>query len=239
MLLPLVYLQRLLHREIQAVFFLITRNINLSLGLFSVLFFPGVLLHELSHLIMAKILGVRTGDFSLVPHPLPDGRLQMGYVETEETDIIRDSLIGLAPLIAGMSIVAYVGIYRFQFHTLIDFVAGGQFDLFFQGLVSTSLTQDFYVWFYLAFSVSSTMIPSETDRAALLPLGVLTGLLVGLAVLSGAGEWMLNHLAPLLDNFLGSASLLLGVGNLFHLSLLLPFYLFHKLLVYITQVDVA
>jgi hypothetical protein len=84
MLLPLVFLQRFLHREIQAVILLLTRNIQLTIGLFSVLFFPGVFLHELSHFLMAKVLSVRTRGFSLIPQSLSDGRLQMGYVETEK-----------------------------------------------------------------------------------------------------------------------------------------------------------
>ena len=84
MLLPLVILQRLLHREIQAVLLILTRNPQLTIGLFSILFFPGVFLHELSHFLMAKILNVRTGKISLIPNSLPDGRLQMGYVETAQ-----------------------------------------------------------------------------------------------------------------------------------------------------------
>jgi len=188
---------------------------------------------------MAKILGVRTGDFSLVPRALPDGRLQMGYVETEDVDIVRDSLIGLAPLIAGMIFVAYVGIYRFHFEMLLDYIANRRFDLFWVGFVSIPSAQDFYLWFYLAFAVSSTMIPSDSDRTAWLPLGVLMGLLIGLAVFSGAGQWLLDHLAPMLDNFLGSASLLLGISNFLHLILFAPLFFFHKLLVYIMQVDVA
>ncbi|HCB01517.1 MAG TPA: hypothetical protein DEP19_03965, partial [Anaerolineae bacterium] len=76
MLLPLVILQRLLHREIQVVMLLITRNIQLTLAIFSILFFPGVLLHETSHFFMAKLLRVKTGKFSVIPKPLSDGRLQ-------------------------------------------------------------------------------------------------------------------------------------------------------------------
>ena len=52
--------QRWLHREIHAVFLLITRRPGLSVGLFSLVFFPGVLLHETSHFLTARILGVRT-----------------------------------------------------------------------------------------------------------------------------------------------------------------------------------
>ena len=48
MLVPLIVLQRLLHREIQAVFLILTRDVRLTMGIFSMLFLPGVFLHELS-----------------------------------------------------------------------------------------------------------------------------------------------------------------------------------------------
>ena len=111
-LLPLVILQRLLHHEIQAVLLIVTRSPQLTVGLFSILFFPGVFLHELSHFVVAKILRVRTGEISLIPKSLPDGRLQMGYVETAQTDIVRDLLIGIAPLISGSLFIAYAGLNR-------------------------------------------------------------------------------------------------------------------------------
>ncbi len=238
MLLPLVFLQRLLHREIQAVFVLLTRNIQLTIGLFSFLFFPGVFLHELSHFIMAKILRVRTGNFSLIPQTLPNGRLQMGYVEVVSTDIVRDSLIGLAPLIAGTMFVAYAGIYKLQVNTLWNVLRDGQLELFWMGLGFLPKVPDFLLWFYLTFAISSTMMPSESDRHAWLPLGLWTAALLALAIFSGAGTWMLENLAPLLDNFLFSVALLFGFSNAVHIVLLFPFYIFHRLLVYIMQVDV-
>jgi hypothetical protein len=238
MLLPLVFLQRFLHREIQAVILLVTRNIQLTIGLFSVLFFPGVFLHELSHFLMAKILGVRTRGFSLIPQSLPDGRLQMGYVETEKSDIVRDSLIGLAPLIAGTLFVAYAGIYKLQFHTLWNLLRDGQVELFWMGLGLLPTVPDFYLWFYLAFTVSSTMLPSESDRGAWLPLGLWIAALLALAIISGAGEWMLANLAPSLDNLLYSVALLFGLSNFLHIILLFPFYSIHRLLVYVMKVDV-
>ena len=101
MLVPLIMLQRFLHREIQAVFLILTRNAQLTMGIFQFIFLPGVFLHEASHFLMAKILRVPTGRFSLLPEPLPNGRMRLGYVETAQSDIIRDSLIGAAPLIIG------------------------------------------------------------------------------------------------------------------------------------------
>jgi hypothetical protein len=172
MFLPLVIVQRLLHREILAILPVPTRSSQLTMGLVSVLFLPGVFLHELSHFLMAKTLRVPTRDFSLFPHPLSDGRLQMGCVETEGTDIRRDSLIGPAPLIAGTLFIAHAGFYHLQISTLLEILENGQTELFSMGMGVLPRVKDFFLWFYLAFAVSSKMLPSESDRHDWLPLGL-------------------------------------------------------------------
>jgi hypothetical protein len=237
-LLPLVILQRLLHREIQAVFLILTRNLQLTIGLFSILFLPGVFLHELSHFVMAKLLRVRTGRFSLIPRSLPNGRLLMGYVETVQTDVVRDSLVGIAPLVAGSLFIAYAGMNRLGIGTLLEVFANGQFELFWQGLTLLPQVDDFFLWFYLAFAVSSTMMPSESDRHSWLPLGLWIFALLALGIFAGAGGWMLENIAPYLNDFLGSVATLFGLSVCLHFVLLLPTLLFHRLLTKITGMDV-
>jgi hypothetical protein len=238
-LVPLIVLQRLLHREIQAVFLILTRDPRLTMGIFSMLFLPGVFLHELSHFVMAKLLRVRTGRFSIFPQSLPDGRLQLGYVETARSDVVRDSLIGAAPLIIGTLFVAYVAIYHLQMRVLWDAFRNGQFNLFWIGIRVLPQVQDFYLWFYLAFAVSSTMMPSESDRHAWLELVISVGVLVLIALLVGAGPWMLSHIAPRLSNFLSAVAVIFGLSAFVHILLILPMALIHKLLARATGLDVA
>src|SRR6266508_4654690 len=239
MLVPLIIVQRLLHREIQAVFLILTRDSRLTMGIFSMIFLPGVFLHELSHFVIAKILRVRTGNFSIFPQSLPDGRLQLGYVETARSDVVRDSLVGAAPLIVGTLFVAYVAIYHLQLRLLLDVFRNGQLDLFWMGVRALPNARDFYVWFYLAFAVSSTMMPSESDRHAWLELIISIGVLLVIALLIGAGPWMLSNIAPRVSNFLSSVAVIFGLSAFVHALLVLPTALAHKLLARATGVDVA
>ena len=98
---------------------------------------------------------------------------------------------------------------------------------------------DFYLWFYLAFAVSSTMMPSDSDRHAWLGLLISIAVLFVIAVLFGAGPWMLSNVAPRLSNFLSSVALIFGLSVFVHILLILPTALIHKILARLTGVDVA
>lgn len=230
MLLPLVLLQRLLHRDIQAIFYMLTRHEGFSLGLFALIFFPGVFLHESSHYVMARLLGVPTGRFSIVPQPLPNGKLRLGYVETGQSDPIRGTLIGAAPLISGMLALAYIGGRHLYLFPLWDFLRAGRYHLFLEGLMRLPGVADFWLWFYLAFVVSSTMLPSASDRHAWRSFGFLLALLLGLIIIAGGGDWLLLHLAPALNTFLRTLAVLFALSTILHLSLWLPIGLLRSLL---------
>ena len=238
-LVPLIILQRLLHREIQAVLLIVTRDARLTIGIFQIIFLPGVFLHEASHYLMAKTLRVRTGRFSVIPQSLPDGRLQLGFVEIARPDIVRDSLIGAAPLIFGTLFVAFIAIYKMDMRVLWDTLRNGQFNLFWMGVNLLPTVRDFYLWFYLVFTASSTMMPSESDRHAWLGMFVSVGVLFTLALWIGAGPWMLDNVAPFVSSFLSSVAVILGLSSIIHLVLVLPTALIHKLLAHVTGVDVA
>lgn len=219
---PLLGLQRWLHREIQSIFLLLTRRVEISYVFFSILFLPGVFLHEVSHFLMARLLRVRTGGFSLLPKPMGDGRLQLGFVETGQADLIRDALIGVAPLLAGGAFVIYAGINRLELHQLWNSLAGGGLQEMWAGILRLGQKPDFWIWFYLTFAVSSTMLPSASDRKAWLPLALIGVILTGLVLLGGAGPWLMTRLAPILNEALQTVAVVFAISAAIHLVLVLP-----------------
>jgi hypothetical protein len=235
----LVVLQRTLHREIQAFLLILTRRTGLTEVIFALIFLPGVFLHELSHFLMAKVLGVQTGKFSLIPQALPNGRLRLGYVETASGGFIRDALIGAAPLVTGSLFVAYVAIYHYHLLPVWEFVRLTGWNGLWMGLSAITKASDFWIWFYLTFTVSSTMMPSESDRHAWLPLGLLAGILLGIAILAGSGPWMLENLAGPFNSFLRTMALIFGLSGIFQILLILPFLLLHLILSKMAGVDIG
>jgi hypothetical protein len=239
MLGPLILLQRGLHREIQAVFLLITRRSDLAIALFSLLFFPGVLLHESSHFIMAKILGVHTGKVSFIPQSIEGNRLRLGFVETEKTDILRDALIGAAPMLTGGLFVAYAGIMRLNFLLVWDGLSSGDLDAALNSLAASYASPDFWLWFYLMVTVSSTMFPSASDRRAWLPVAFLLGLILCVALFFGAGPWMSENLLPMLLDALRGITIVFAISAAVHIIVLFPTWVLRKILNRMTRMQVV
>jgi hypothetical protein len=217
---------------------LITRRADLSIAIFSLLFFPGVLLHEGSHFLMAKILGVPTGRISLIPESIQGNRLRLGFVETEKTDILRDALIGTAPLLSGGFFVAYAGIYQLNILLLWEGLASTQLDRALDSLYAFVSVPDFWLWFYLIVTVSSMMFPSVSDRRAWLPVLIIVILLVSMAVLFGAGPWMSVNLLPILNDALRGVAVVFAISAGFHLVVLLPTWFMRLLMNKITGLQV-
>ena len=238
MLGPLLVLQRALHRQLQGVFLILTRRPAVAMGIFSFIFLPGVALHEGSHYLMARLLGVHTGRVSLLPRPTRTGMLQLGFVETAHTDVVRDALIGAAPLITGGMVVAYIGVTRMKLLPAGGLLLSGPIVNFWQELSQLPAQPDFWLWFYLAFVVSSTMLPSASDRRAWLPIGLVVGGLFLLAVLAGAGPWMLANLAPSLNSILRGVGAVFAISAAVHLVILVPVWVIRVLLSKLTGMEI-
>ncbi len=238
MLGPLIFSQRALHKELQKIFLLLTRRVEVTLVLFSILFLPGVLLHELSHYLFAVSLRVRTGRFSLIPQNLGNGRLQLGYIETEQTDFVRDAFIGLAPLLTGGFCVGYAGRTKLGFLALWDGLVTGNSAIILDSIQEMLARPDFWLWFYLTVVISSTMLPSPSDRRAWLPLGFVISILVGFGVLAGIGPWMIENIGIRLNDVFRTTAIVFGISSGVHFVVLIPAWSIRKTISRMTGLEV-
>ena len=83
------------------------------------------------------------------------------------------------------------------------------------------------------------MLPSASDRRAWLPLILVAGALLGLSVLAGAGPWLLENLAPILNRFLLAVAGVFGISIFVHFVLLLPTFVLRILLGWLTGTKLA
>ncbi|TAK11256.1 MAG: hypothetical protein EPO32_12755 [Anaerolineae bacterium] len=237
-LFPLLFIQPWLHREIQVLFLLLTRRADIATILFALLFFPGVLLHEASHFLMAKALFVPTGRFSLLPRQMKNGMLQLGYVETAKVDWLREFLIGLAPLLAGGAVVAYAGVARLGLSALWGPLAAGDGPALLAALAALPAQPDFVLWFYLTATVSATMMPSASDRRTWLPLGLILAGAIAILLYLGGGQWLAAAVGPRLNDALRRVAVVFGIAAVVQTALLLPLAVLRRVASEVTGLEV-
>lgn len=172
----MVMLRRWIEAHVQGVAFLITGHPTVALWVFFLIFLPGTLVHELSHWVAAKLLGVPTGRIVIWPQAKRDGTLWLGAIQVGRADPVRSSLIGVAPLISGSLLVALIGAHL-QLGTLGDALASGRWELVWESLFHSMSLPDFWLWVYLIFAIANRMLPSPADREPWKPVLVFMALL--------------------------------------------------------------
>lgn len=122
----------------------------------SFFFLPGVVLHELSHLLVANLLLVPTGQIEFFPE-IHGNQVKMGSVAIGRTDPLRRFVIGVAPVIGGLFIMLVASSY------LLDVFGSWKS----------------FLLLYVIFQTANTMFSSSKDMEG--ALGLLTAaLLLGL-----------------------------------------------------------
>jgi len=212
----LLLADRWLHRHLQGVMLLLTGDREIAVWLYALILLPGVLLHELSHALAAALLGVRIGRISVLPQQ-KRGRIQLGFVPVEETDFVRASLIGAAPLFVGSGIIIALGYSVFRTPELVAAMALGDWIGALKGLRALFQAPDVWIWAYFVFAVGNTLLPSRADMHAWPLLGLSLLIIAGIGVAAGAGAALLKGLNSLLTGavhwivLLGGSTLLIDV----------------------------
>lgn len=222
----LYILSRFLTQRLYTLFFLITNSRSVAITLVILLQFPGTVVHELSHLFAAGVLGVPAGKLTLAPESIRGDSIKTGGVAIGASDPFRRYAIGLAPVFAGiltLTAIAY-------------FLPKLTYDTFstMQGSAVRTVLQKpalylFVLAGYLMFSISNAMFSSPEDLRGFLPFALVVGLfvaagyLVGIRIgLTGEALALSTRIVTTLVNSLGIV-LLVNIGLVVVSSLAVAF----------------
>jgi len=148
---------------------LLFRSRSVGITIITILNFPGTVIHELSHLFTAEVLGVHTGKLTLVPDNIQSNEVKAGSVMIAASDPFRRYLIGLAPIFTGMIAITALSYALFQYvpqwgdWTNWGYVGG----------------------IYLLLAVSNAMFSSAEDLKGFIPFIITLGLMAGAAYVAG------------------------------------------------------
>ena len=175
----LILLSGWLNQHVQGFLLLLINNADAAMYVSFLVLLPGIVLHEISHWTAAQLLGVHTKGISIMPRRGRGKRIYYGSVKIVPADPLRNSLIGLAPLISGsLAVLACASLGL----GIMPLSAPSSLEELWRYLWAPNAL----IWLYLIFAISNAMLPSQSDREPWLPVLLFLGLLIGFLVATNA-----------------------------------------------------
>lgn len=183
-------LSRKLTQSLYVLFFRLFGSKTIAITILIVLLFPGTVIHELAHLFVAEILRIRTGKLTLVPESLEEAEIKTGSVTITQTDPLRRTLIGLAPVYVG--IAALVALSSIPVLPILTF--------------------------YGMFAISNSMFSSKEDMKGVVPFIITVGVFIAAGYFAGfrvgLTDGLLTKLSLVVQALVRSLGIVLGVNLL-------------------------
>jgi hypothetical protein len=176
-LLPLFLVKRWITQQLQLLSIRLVNDADVALILYFVIVLPGVVIHEVSHWLMALLLGIRVRKFSLGPvRKGRSRRVSLGSIQVSGVDPVRASLIGVAPLLGGSAVILLIGNAVLGVGELAIALSGQGIGGVLAGLGQMTHVADFWLWLYLIFAISNAMLPSDSDMNMVRPVLLFLGI---------------------------------------------------------------
>ncbi|MBL8145036.1 MAG: hypothetical protein JNL34_01510 [Anaerolineae bacterium] len=213
----LVAMRRLegwLHQHIFKVGWLITKNLHTTTILYYTFFLPGVVFHEFVLWLVAGVFNVRAERAIAWPEAQAIAELKLNFIRlSKNTSAFKVAVISVAPLLAGIALIAFVLTSVMDISGIRILIASGSLDDVNVAIGRLTATPDFWLWFYLIFAVANTMMPEWDKLKGWRPVLIVLGVGVVLLFLLGVGDELFveaftGPLATLLSLLAGS---LIGV----------------------------
>lgn len=231
----LMLLRWWIQKRLQGILLLLGMSRRISIGMYSFIFLPGVVIHEVSHFLVAALLAVPTGEVSIFPKAdqLQNQEVTLGSVKIAKSDPIRSSIIGFAPFISGCTILFLI--YNLTFPEL------SQQDSFTQAIgwiighsVIFTLPLTWF-WLYMLLAVSNTMFMSKSDMKAWPMLIFILSIVAGVVTISGKMNWFILKLAPIVIRLANTLTSSFLFAVFIDLVVVIILYSLEKLLELVTK----
>ena len=185
---------RWISSHIQALGWLIAGNADGAVVALWAILFPGILVHELSHWLVAKLLGLKVKPPDLYPRRRGK-HIRLGSVTVASGGHVPDSVVGMAPFLLGSLGVLVLGTRVFDLTGMVQGITQEGWSGAWQGLIAVLGVSDAWLWLYLTFAISNAMFPSPSDTEPVRPVLMFGGLLICLALIAGwtpqlAPDWL-------------------------------------------------
>lgn len=139
------------------------------------------------------------------------GELRLNFIRlSSQVGAIGYTFIVLAPLAAGIACLWAITSRVFNLQETANIAASGTLDDLALAVSSVMATADFWLWFYLAFTIANTMFPSLRGRLSARGKSALAAALAALVLLA----WRLGGeidlaIAQNIENLVGSLALIM------------------------------
>jgi len=197
----LFFISRKISSYIYLLVFLLTGSDKLAIWTLIILFLPGTIIHEVSHLVVATILRVPTGRLSIIPERDLGGEIKAGKLALGKTDPFRYTAIGIAPMLVGLTLIYLIGKF------ILPQVATSFFLLF--------------IVYCLLFTVSTTMFSSKKDLGSFIFVAPITFLLLASFYFAGVRISFTGAFVEKTAGFLSEVNYFLLVTNIIDFIVLL------------------
>lgn len=199
-----------LHQHIFKVGWLVTKQYHTTTVLYYAFFLPGIFINQVVFWLTAGFLNVRAQSVVAWPQKQEIGELKLDFVRlSNKVDPVRLALISTTPLLTGLVLIWHIANNVLNVPAFLNEINQTGSDNLLLTIGKFTSAADFWIWVYLAFTISNTMMPNLDNLRGWRV--VLVALAIGVAVLFavGAGNQVIlaNLRGPITDILNGLSSI--------------------------------
>lgn len=218
-------LERWLHQHIFKVGWLVTNQFQTTTILYYAFFLPGIVLNQFIVWAVAGLLNVRADRSIAWPEKQEIGELKLNFIKlSKNVGAFRLAVISTAPLLIAIAVIWHIANNILNIPGFLSMMRDGTLTNLTEAINSFTAATDFWIWVYLAFTISNTMMPDfQNLRGWRIVVSAIAIIIVVLYILGAGNAVMLDVMQGPITNSLNALSSIFAVIiglNLFMVAVL-------------------